>query len=69
MCMALFSAWDRSGGNFLKNMLVFVVSSRPPTLPSFSAAVALPALGENRGKDQGRFEATFFPKKTYVPET
>lgn len=64
MCMVLFLAWDRRGGKFFKNMLGGFVLVFP-----LSAAVALPALGESRGKDQGRSEAAFFPKKPSVPET
>ena len=36
---------------------------------SFSAAVAVPAVGEGRGKDEGTYGAAFFPEKLYVPET
>lgn len=61
--MVLFSAWDARGGKFLKHMLGCFVFF------PLSAALALPALGKSRGKDQGRLEAAFFPKKPYVPET
>lgn len=59
--MVFFSAWNRRGGKFFLRCCVVLLCFFP-----LSAAIALPALEESRGKDQGRFEAAFFPKKPYV---